>query len=84
MDIQVGKVTHYFNRLGVAVLDLETELRVGDSIVIEGHTTDIEQPVGSMEIDHQQVRSARPGMNVALLVAEPVRVGDKVYKVAEK
>ena len=83
MDIQVGRVTHYFDRIGVAVLELTAELKVGDRILIQGHTTDVEQPVGSLEIDHQKIQSARPGMDVALLVADLVRAGDKVYKVAE-
>ena len=83
MDILVGKVTHYFDRIGVAVLDLTAELVVGDRILILGHTTEIEQPVSSMEIDHHKVQSATPGMDVALLVADPVHVGDKVYKVVE-
>ena len=80
MDTMVGIVTHYFDRIGVAVLDLTDELKVGDRILISGHTTDIEQPVSSMEIDHRKVQSAGPGMEVALLVADPVHVGDRVYK----
>jgi len=83
MDTLVGKVTHYFDRIGVAVLDLTAELKVGDYILILGRTTDIAQPVSSMQIDHHQVQSALPGMDVALLVADPVRVGDKIYKVVE-
>jgi hypothetical protein len=83
MEMLVGKVTHYFDRIGVAVLDLTAELKVGDQILILGHTTEIEQPVSSMEINHQKIQSASPGMDVALLVADPVHVGDKVYKVME-
>jgi hypothetical protein len=83
MEILVGKVTHYFDRIGVAVLDLTAELKVGDHILILGRITEITQPVNSMEIDHKKVQSAGPGMDVALLVADPVHVGDKVYKVVE-
>ena len=83
MEILVGKVTHYFDRIGVAVLDLTAELKVGDHILILGRNTEIAQPVSSMEIDHQKIKSAGPGMDVALLVADPVHVGDKVYKVVE-
>jgi hypothetical protein len=83
MDILVGKITHYFDRIGVAVLDLTAELKVGDHILILGHTTEITQPVSSMEIDHKKVQSAGLGMDVALQVADPVHVGDKVYKVVE-
>ena len=83
MEILVGKVTHYFDRIGVAVLELTAELKVGDHILILGRTTEIAQPVNSMEIDHKKVQSAGLGMDVALQVADPVHVGDKVYKVVE-
>jgi translation elongation factor EF-1alpha len=82
MNILVGRVTHYFGRIGVAVLELTGELKTGDSILIQGRTTDIEQHVVSMEIEHQKIQAAGPGMDVALQVPEPVRSGDKVYKVA--
>ena len=83
MEVLIGKVTHYFDRIGVAVLDLAAELKVGDNILILGHKTDIEQPVGSLEIDHQKVQAAGKGMEVALLVADRVHEGDKVFKVVE-
>jgi hypothetical protein len=76
----VGKVTHYFNRLGVAVIDPIGELRVGDLIHIYGHTTDFTQWIGSMEIDHRRVDAIRPGDEAALLVVERVRRGDEVFK----
>lgn len=84
MDIRVGKVTHFFNHLSVAVLELDGELKVGDTICIVGRFTDIEQRVSSMEIDHQKVTAVAPGMDVALKVYEPVRKGDVVYKVVER
>ena len=83
MDIRVGKVTHFFNHLSVAVLDLSDELKVGDRICIVGRFTDIEQSVGSMEIDHHKVSAVGPGMEVALKVYEPVHKGDVVYRVVE-
>jgi len=83
MDIRVGKVTHYFNHLSVAVLEITDELKVGDTICIVGRFTDIEQRVSSMEIDHQKVTTVGPGTEVALKVYETVRKGDVVYKVVE-
>jgi putative protease len=83
MEILVGKVTHYYNRISVAVVELSGDLKVGDQILILGRTTEITQPVGSMEIEHQKIHSAGAGMEVALQVADPVREGDKVYKVVE-
>jgi hypothetical protein len=83
MDLLIGRVTHYFSRIGVAVLELTGELRVGDLILILGHTTDLTQHAESMEVEHHKVQTAGPGMDVALQVPEPVREGDKVYKVVE-
>lgn len=83
MEKRIGRVTHYFNRLGVAALELTDELKVGDVIHILGHTTDFTQTVSSMEIEHRKVISVGPGADVALKVEEPVRKGDVVYKVIE-
>ena len=84
MNEKIGKVTHYFGRIKVAVIELSDELKVGDSIHILGHTTDFEQIVRSMEIDHEQVRTVGPGDDVALKVTRMVRKGDEVYKVSEE
>lgn len=82
MEVLVGKVTHYFSRLGVAVLVLKGNLHVGETICIVGRITDFEQLVGSMEIQHQKISSAVPGQEVALKVIDLVRPGDLVYKMA--
>jgi putative protease len=80
MKVQVGNVTHYFNRIGVAVLTLSEELRVGDKIHFLGHTTDFEQVITSMEIDHKKVDVVKPGDDFAIKVRDRVRRGDPVYK----
>jgi putative protease len=84
MEKIIGRVTHYYNRLGVVVLELSDELKVGDLIHIIGHTTNFTQRVESMEIEHQQVQSVEAGAEVALKVAERVRKSDTVYKVSEE
>ncbi len=76
----VGKVSHYFTRIGVAVVDLSGELRVGDRISIEGPTTNLQQVVESMQIEHQNVQSAGAGQSVGLKVAQRVREKDLVYR----
>ena len=83
MEKYIGRVTHYFNRLGVAVLELTDELKVGDEVLILGHTTEFTQTVGSMEIEHRTIMAVGPGADVALKVDEPVRKGDVVYRVVE-
>jgi translation elongation factor EF-1alpha len=81
MDILIGKVTHYYNRISVAVVELAGELSVGDRIAILGHTTEFTQPVESLEIEHHKIEKAGSGQEVALKVWEAVRTGDLVYKV---
>jgi len=83
MDTRVGKVTHYYDRINVAVMVLSGELNVGETIHIQGRLTDFTQRVGSMEIEHQKIESAGPKTEIALKVLEPVREGDVVYKVTE-
>lgn len=83
MEIRIGKVTHYYNRIGVAVLELEDVLKVGDTVVFLGHTTDFTQEVTSLEIEHHKILSASPGMEVAIKVDDPVRSGDELFRVKE-
>jgi hypothetical protein len=84
MEVQAGKITHYYSHLNVAVLELTDGLKAGDHIHILGHTTDFIQRVSSMEVDHHHVVHVNPGDNVALKVIEPVRVHDVVYRVTEE
>lgn len=83
MEILIGTVTHYYNRISVAVLKLSGDLNVGDKILILGRSTDFIQVVTSMEIEHRKVPTVSPGMEVALKVADSVRSGDEVYKIVE-
>ena len=75
----VGTVTHYFGHLSVAAVTLTGTLRVGDRIHIVGHTTNVEQTVDSMEIDHARVETAGPGDDVALAVRDHVREHDHIF-----
>ena len=84
MENHIGWVTHYFKRIGVAVLELSGGLKVGDVVHIQGHITDFTQQVQSMEIEHQKVQSVGPGADVALKVIDHVRKGDVVYKLVEE
>ncbi len=84
MDIRVGKITHYFDRIGVAVLELYEELNVGETIHVHGRTTDFRQRIVSMEIEHEKIQVARPKDEVALKMLEPVHEGDIIYRVVEE
>ena len=75
----VGKVTHFFGKIGVAVVDLNADLRSGDRISIEGPGGVVEQVVNSMQINKEQVESAGKGESIGLKVDSKVREGDVVY-----
>lgn len=79
----IARITHYYNNINVAVLALTEEIKVGDRIHILGHTTDFQQGVSSLQIDHAPVAQAGPGDDVALKVFGRVRSGDVVYKVMD-
>lgn len=77
---QIGKITHYFGKIGVAVIELEDTLKAGDTIRIVGGETDFKQTVDSMEVEHKKVNEANRGEAVGLKVIQKVREGYKVYK----
>ena len=82
MEVEIGRVTHYFGKIGVAIIELTAAgLKIGDSIRIFGHTTDFIQTIESMQIEHQSITEANPGQTIGLKTTGPVREHDIVYKV---
>jgi len=77
----VGTITHYFPHVQAAVIKLKAPLSVGDKIKVKGHTTDFTQVIASMQIDREDIISAKPGQEIGLLVSSRVRQHDIVTKV---
>ncbi|PVX27295.1 MAG: translation elongation factor-like protein [Candidatus Bathyarchaeum sp.] len=77
---EVGKVAHFFSRINVAVIDVTDTVSVGDRIFIKGPTTDIEQTIDSMEIEHEKVKQAMAGQSIGMKVDGRVRENDTIYK----
>jgi len=84
VEVEIGKVTHYYNHINVAVLKLTDNLKLGDKIHILGHSTDLIERVASMEVEHHPVVWVKPGDDVAVKVNEPVREHDIVYRIIEE
>lgn len=83
-EIEVGVVTHYFGKIGVAGIEITGgKLTVGDTIHILGHTTDLTETIGSMQVDNQSVENAEAGQQIGIKVSDHVREHDKVYKIEE-
>jgi len=82
--IRIGTVTHYFDRIGVAVLDLTDNLKVGETVHFLGHSCDFAQKIDSMQIEHKSVTEAGPGQEVAVKVLQPVRQHTSVFRIEEE
>ena len=80
-EVLVGKITHYFNNISVAVIEVSKPLKVGDTIQIKGATTDVTQKVDSMQVEHKSIKEAKKGDDIGMKVKGLVRVGDAVFKV---
>ncbi len=78
---EVGKITHYYGKIGVGIVELSDGLRVGDTIHIKGHTSDFTQTVESIQVEHQNVSEAKAKDVVGMKVIDKVHPGDIVYKV---
>lgn len=75
----VGKITHYYNNIGVGIIELKGSLKAGDAVHIKGKDRDFEQTVDSMQIEHKEVNSAGKGDVIGIKVKEKVKEGDEVY-----
>ena len=80
---EIAKVTHFFGKISVIVMDLSGSLKIGDKVHIKGATTDFEQKIDSMQIDHAEVTEGKSGQSVGIKVKDACRQGDIVYKVEE-
>lgn len=76
---QIGKITHFFDKVGVAVLEVSSPVKVGDKIHIEA-SEPFDQEIASMQVEHKAIEEAKPGDDVGLKVDKPVKKGDLVYK----
>lgn len=78
---EIGKVMHYYTKIGVAVVELSSALKTGDKIRVKGATSDFTQKVDSMQIEKDKVKEAKKAQSIGLKVVEHAREGDIVYKV---
>lgn len=78
----IGKVTHYYDHLGVAVIKLvkSASLKKGDQVQFKGNKTDFSQEVGSLQVNHADVDQVTDGDDFGLKVDKEVREDDQVFK----
>lgn len=78
----IGKISHFYSKIGVGIVELTDTLKVGEKIKILGHSTEIDQDVDSIQINHEDVQEAKKGDVIGIKVSDKVREGDKVYLAA--
>jgi putative protease len=78
-DKEIGKITKYYSKIGVAVIELSSTIKTGDRISVKGATTDFSQVVESLQVEKQSIQEAGAGKEVALKVKEKVRENDIVF-----
>ncbi len=75
----IGKVTHYYGGIGVAIIKFNREIKVGETIHFKGPHTDFSQKIDSMQYDHKDIESAKKGQEVGIKTEQKVRESDEVY-----
>ena len=79
MTKKIGTVTHIYGKIGVAILALVSELKVGDTVQFKGKKTDFTQTIDSIQINHEQVTKAKKGDDIGVKVSQEVDEGDEVF-----
>lgn len=80
---EVGKITHFYDKISVGVVALTNNLKVGDKIHIQGAHDDFEQTVGSMQLEHEDVKEGKKGHQIAIKVDKQVHDNDRVLKMED-
>lgn len=83
-ETQVGVITHYYDHIGVGVVEVSGALKIGDQVHIKGKATDFTQEVTSMQVEHKQIDAAKKGDAIGMKVGQEVEERDVVYKVEEQ
>jgi putative protease len=81
-DKPIGQVTHYYDKIGVAVVELQGSVSIGDKLKFVKGDEEFEQVVNSMQAEHQSITKAKKGDSIGLKVDQAVKKGTKVYQVA--
>ena len=78
--MEIGTISNYYEKIGVASVKLSSNLNVGDKIKVKGSNTEFEQLVESMQLNHEPIKKAKKGQEVGIKLKQPVKDGFKVLK----
>ena len=78
-DKQIGIVTHWYDKIGVAVVKLSSKLSKGDRILVRKSDEEFKDTVASLQIDHEDVSSAKKGDDAAIKLSQRAKEGASVF-----
>lgn len=76
----IGRVTHYYGGIGVAIIKFGKKVAVGDRVRFKGATSDFEETIKSMQFNHEEIKEAKKNQEVGIKVGDKVREGDEVFE----
>lgn len=74
----IGKVKHYYDRIGVAVVALQATVRLGDRITLSQAGKSFSQKISSMQVNHTPLTIAHAGQVVGMKVDKVANEGTKI------
>jgi len=81
-DTKIGIVTHFYDKIGVAIIELQTGMKVGDKIkFVRGGEDLFEQIVESIQIEHEEIQNAKKGDIIGLKTKNNVKEGAEIFEV---
>ena len=72
---EVGKVSHWYDKIGVAVVTLTGPLKVGDQVKVRRGDQEFDADIISLQVDHKDVSSAKTGQEVAIKLPQKAKDG---------
>lgn len=75
----IGKITHWYDKIGVAVVKLDKALQVGDKIKIKHGGQEFEETIASMELNHQSVQSGKKGQEIAVKLSQKAGENSEIF-----
>lgn len=82
-DASLGKVVHYYDKLGVAIIKLKKPLKVGECVTFKRGEQEFSQVIDSMQMNHENVQSGKKGQDIGVKVSEPIKEGAVVTPAEE-
>ena len=76
---QIGVVTHWYDKLSVAVVKLTGTLKKGDTVMVKKGEEEFEETITSLQLDHKDADSAKKGDDAAVKLSRRAKEGSAVF-----